>query len=72
MKLTIKQTKAIDYLEDRHKVEVLFGGGAGGGKSALGCYWQIKRRMMYPETKGLIGRTILKRLRRRLLSAFLM
>lgn len=57
MKLTIKQTIAIDYLEDNTTTEVLFGGGAGGGKSALGCYWQIKRRLKYPGTRGLIGRS---------------
>ena len=39
MELTIKQTEALDYLEDASTVEVLYGGGAGGGKSVLviGC-----------------------------------
>ena len=45
MKLTKKQTKALDALEDKTTTELLFGGGAGGGKSALGCYWQIKNRL---------------------------
>lgn len=31
MKLTIKQTLALDYLEDSTSRELLFGGGAGGG-----------------------------------------
>lgn len=63
MKLSKKQTRAIDLLEDDHTGELLFGGGAGGGKSALGCYWQLKRRVKYPGTRGLIGRAALKTLK---------
>lgn len=70
MKLSIKQTKAIDYLEDNVTNELLFGGGAGGGKSILGCYWQIKQRLKYPETKGLIGRASLKTLKETTLQSF--
>lgn len=63
MKLTLKQTRAIDFLEDDVTNDLLFGGGAGGGKSAFGCYWQIKRRLKYPGTRGLIGRAVLKTLK---------
>lgn len=63
MKLTLKQTRAIDFLEDDITNDLLFGGGAGGGKSAFGCYWQIKRRLKYPGTRGLIGRAVLKTLK---------
>jgi len=63
MKLSIKQTEALDFLENEIISELLFGGGAGGGKSALGCYWQLKRRLKYPGTKGLIGRSVLKTLK---------
>lgn len=70
MKLTIKQTIALDYLEDDITREELFGGGAGGGKTALGCYWQIKRRLQYPETRGLIGRAVLKTLKETTLVSF--
>jgi phage terminase large subunit len=70
MKLSIKQTQAIDYLEDDITNELLFGGGAGGGKSILGCYWQIKRRLKYPNTKGLIGRASLKTLKETTLQSF--
>jgi phage terminase large subunit len=38
MNLTLKQTKALDILEDATTTELLYGGGAGGGKSALGTY----------------------------------
>ena len=63
MKLSIKQTIALDLLEDKTTNEVLFGGGAGGGKTALGCYWQLKQRLKYPNTRGLIGRAVLKTLK---------
>lgn len=70
MKLNHKQTEAIDYLEDSVTNEVEYGGGAGGGKSILGCYWQIKRRLKYPGTRGLIGRTSLKTLKDTTLQSF--
>lgn len=70
MHLTIKQTKAIDLLEDDVTNELIFGGGAGGGKSALGCYWQLKRRLKYPETRGVIGRASLKTLKETTLNSF--
>ena len=70
MKLNHKQTQAIDFLEDQITNEVEYGGGAGGGKSILGCYWQIKRRLKYPGTRGLIGRTSLKTLKDTTLQSF--
>lgn len=70
MKLNKKQTIALDYLEDNTTTEVEFGGGAGGGKSALGCYWQLKRRLKYPGTRGLIGRSSLKTLKETTLQTF--
>jgi phage terminase large subunit len=71
MKLNLKQTKAIDFLEDHKTNELLFGGGAGGGKSILGCYWQIKNRFKYPRTRGLIGRAKLKTLKETTYVSFL-
>lgn len=70
MELSIKQTIALDYLEDDITKELEFGGGAGGGKSAFGCYWQIKRRLQYPATRGLIGRASLKTLKDTTLNTF--
>lgn len=70
MKLTAKQSQALKYLQDDVTTELEFGGGAGGGKSALGCYWQIKRRLKFPGTRGLIGRASLKTLKDTTLNTF--
>jgi hypothetical protein len=70
MELSIKQTIALDLLEDKSTNEILFGGGAGGGKTALGCYWQLKQRLKYPNTRGLIGRAVLKTLKETSLVSF--
>ena len=70
MKLTERQTEALDYLEDSITIETLFGGGAGGGKSALGCYWQLKNRMKFPGSRGLIGRTVFQTLKQTTLKTF--
>ena len=70
MILNKKQTKALDYLEDNSTEEVLFGGAAGPGKSSLICYWQLKRRLKFPGTRGLIGRAQLKTLKETTLKTF--
>lgn len=54
--LSEKQTIAWDFLEDKTTNEILYGGGAGGGKSYLGCIWHIYRRTTYKNSRGLIGR----------------
>jgi phage terminase large subunit len=54
--LSEKQAQAWEYLEDQTTNEILYGGGAGGGKSYLGCIWHIYRRTTYPKSRGLIGR----------------
>ncbi|MGR3221300.1 MAG: LAGLIDADG family homing endonuclease [Candidatus Anammoxibacter sp.] len=56
MELTKKQTKALDLLEDKITIEILFGGGAGGAKSVLGCYWILKGCLKYPSSRWVIGR----------------
>ncbi|MGI4871506.1 MAG: hypothetical protein ACRYFX_10045 [Janthinobacterium lividum] len=63
MILTLKQTQALDILEDATTTEVLYGGGAGGGKSALGAYWILKNCFKYPGSRWLIGRSKLKSLK---------
>ena len=63
MNLSLKQTIAIDYLEDTQTNVILYGGGAGGGKSMLGAYWVLKQCLKYPNTRYVIGRSRLKNLK---------
>lgn len=63
MNLTVKQTVVLDLLEDKVTTEAIFGGGAGGGKSILGCYWILKNCLRYSGTRWLIGRSKLKALK---------
>ena len=70
MNLTFKQTIALDFLEDKATTETLFGGGAGGGKSVLGCYWILKNCFKYPGSRWLIGRAKLKTLKETTLKSF--
>lgn len=70
--LSTKQGKAWTLLEESPEVtQILYGGAAGGGKSWLGCNWQIYRRLQYPGTRGAIGRDELKRLKRTTLKTLL-
>lgn len=57
-----KQYLGWQALLDPAVAEVHFGGGAGGGKSWLGCEWQIASCYAYPGYKGFIGRNQLTRL----------
>ena len=61
--LSRKQSLAWHYLENDNTREVFFGGGAGSGKSMLGCLWHINRRLTYAGTRGFIGRSIYPSLR---------
>lgn len=70
MILNKKQTRALDYLEDNVTTEILYGGGAGGGKSILGCYWLLKMCMKYPGTRWVMGRNEMKTLKETTLVTF--
>ena len=70
MKLLIKQEHAIFYLKDTATEEVLYGGAAGGGKSALGCLWLMEMCQKYPGTRWLMGRSNLKPLKDTTLNTF--
>ena len=63
IELSDKQTEAIRLLQDDHTTEVLYGGGAGGGKSYLGSWWILKGCINYPGTRWVIGRSKLKTLK---------
>lgn len=60
---TPKQHEAWLILHDDVVRELVFGGGAGGGKSVLGCMWVGAKAFQYPETRWLIGRKEGKRLK---------
>jgi hypothetical protein len=70
MHLSLKQTQAIDLLEDNTHNVICYGGGAGGGKSMLGVYYIIKQCLKYPNTRWCIGRSRLKTLKETTLVSF--
>jgi len=65
-----KQREILNILDDKEHTEVFFGGSAGGQKSFTGCYWQIKRRLKYPGSRGFIARAQLKSLKESTLLTF--
>lgn len=70
MELLTKQEHANYFLKDDVTQEVLYGGAAGGGKSALGCLWLIESCQKYPGTRWLMGRSKLKTLKETTLNTF--
>ena len=70
MKLLPKQENAVYYLKDNETKELLYGGAAGGGKSALGCLWLIESCQKYPNSRWLMGRAKLKALKETTLNTF--
>ena len=70
MKLLPKQNRAVKYLKDDETTELLYGGAAGGGKSALGVLWLIESCQKYPGSRWLMGRSKLKTLKETTLNTF--
>jgi len=70
MKLLPKQSNAVYYLKDNETKEILYGGAAGGGKSAIGCLWLIESCQKYPGSRWLMGRAKLKALKETTLNSF--
>ena len=70
MKLLPKQENAVYYLKDNVTKELIYGGAAGGGKSALGVLWLIEGCQAYPKTRWLMGRAKLKSLKDTTLNTF--
>lgn len=70
MKIFPKQWQALQKLQDQKTNELIFGGGAGGGKSILGCYWVLKSALKYAGTRWVIGRASQKTLKETTLNSF--
>lgn len=71
--LSDKQLEAYDVLtldEWKEISELVFGGGARGGKSFLGSFWIISSALSMPESNWLIAREELKALKRTTLRTF--
>src|SRR6478752_36492 len=64
LKPTWKQHLAYEKLKDNTTEYVTFGGGAGGGKSWLGCEYLLRNATSFPGTTYFIGRSELKQLRK--------
>jgi len=62
IKPTIKQNLCWKKLKDHTTQFILFGGGAGGGKSWIGCEWLVLMSIAYSGSKWFIGRNELKRI----------
>ena len=56
LKPSLKQYQAYQILEDKETLALVYGGGAGGGKSWLLCEWIMKQAVAYPETKYFLAR----------------
>ena len=63
LKLSRKQKRALDLLNDPQVTDLLFGGGAGGGKSVLVCIWMVLQCRDYPGIRIALGRKEMKRLK---------
>lgn len=70
MHLSEKQTQAIELIEDNKTKEIIYGGGAGSGKTALGVYSILKNALKYDGSRWLIGRAVLKTLKETTLNSF--
>jgi phage terminase large subunit len=70
VKLSEKQEFAYLTLENQFITELLYGGGAGGGKSWLGCTWLALNCINYQNTRWLMGRYELKALKSSTLVTF--
>jgi phage terminase large subunit len=70
LELLPKQNDAVHFLVDEETTEILYGGAAGGGKSALGVLWLIQNCQNYKGSRWMIGRSVLKTLKATTLKTF--
>ena len=67
---TPKQFDALERLYDSYTDFLLFGGGAGGGKSWVGCEWLLALALNFPGTSYFMARKVLKELKKTTLRTF--
>jgi phage terminase large subunit len=67
-----KQRIALRYLRDKATNEILYGGGARGGKSYLGCGWVLIECIQKPGSRWMIAREELTKLKDTTLLTFFM
>lgn len=67
---THKQFLALEKLSDFETKYVLFGGGAGGGKSWIGCEWILDMCLSYPGVRYFMSREELKSLKETTVKTF--
>ncbi len=70
LELSRRQKQAWTVLQDKIHTEIFYGGGAGGGKSYLGCIWLVFNCLNYPGSRWLMGRAKLKELKESTLLTF--
>lgn len=68
--LNPKQLEALNILTDKETEHLVFGGGAGGGKTYLGCIWQAFSCMAYEDVRYFVARKTLKIAKRTVLKSF--
>ena len=68
--LSKRQKQAWEILNDKIHTEIFYGGGAGGGKSYLGCLWLLYNCLNYSGSRWLMGRAKLKELKESTLLTF--
>lgn len=68
--LSARQSEAWLLLSDATHSEILYGGGAGGGKSWLGAMWLLAMASDYQGTRWLMGRSVAKTLKETTLNSF--
>lgn len=68
--LSHRQADAIRTLRKPGITEIVYGGGAGSGKSYLGSYWILSSALQYSESRWVIGRAKLKTLKETTLKSF--